>query len=114
MSSRLPDEHGEPIRLLVDRLQELSGRLRRPVDTSRCERLLTEALIDDERGAQVVRDRARAVAVRSSFASARPSADGGLGSELTVLERETELTGERLEDVEIDGVEPRPGTTQLR
>ena len=66
MSSRLPTSVVEPVGLLVDRLEELVRRRRRSKSTSRCSRLVTDALIDasgvrrscdtaaQQRGAQLV------------------------------------------------------------
>ena len=57
MSSRLPTSAVEPVGLLVDRGEELRGRLRRSSRRRRWSRLVTDALIDGERRAQVVRHR---------------------------------------------------------
>ena len=70
MSSRLHDQVVEAVALLVDGREELVRRPRRLQSTSRCSRLVTDALIDAS-GVRRSCDTARSSDTRSSSASAR-------------------------------------------
>ena len=68
--------------------------------TSRCSKLLTDALIDDN-GVRRSCDTAASSAVRSSFASSSPSTRAASARERALLHRDPHLARERLQDLEV-------------
>ena len=72
--------------------------------TSRCSRLLTDALIDDKRRPQVVRHRGeqRGAQLVGLCETLRR---GGVGPQRALLHRDRHLPGERLEHLEVVGPE---------
>ena len=74
--------------------------LGREVDVASAAGCVTDALIDDS-GVRRSWDTAASSAVRSSLASARPSARSASARQLPLLHRDRDLTGERLEHLAV-------------
>ena len=103
MSSRLPTRWLS--RSVPSSMVSSSSRVAPGVkSTSRCSRLLTDALID-ESGVRRSCDTAASSAVRSSFASSRSPPRAASARKRALLHRDRDLPGERLEHVEVFGSE---------